>query len=127
MLRVAALTGGSRVPSARFRIGQYVESLKREGIELHHFPARFGSYPPPARWARPLWLVGTVAQRLPAIVQSHCYHLTILQRELVSSLTTLEEFTGRPRVLDVDDALWLLGNGRFIDRIAAMCDAVVCG
>lgn len=115
------------MPSARFRIGQYVDSLKRDGIELHHFPARFGSYPPSATWVRPVWLIGTMAQRLPAIVRSHSFDVTILQRELVSTLATLEEFTGHPRVLDVDDALWLLGNGRFIDRIAARCDAVLCG
>ena len=41
--------------------------------------------------------------------------------------TGLESWTGRPRVFDVDDALWLRGVPGFSDRIARDCDGVLAG
>lgn len=127
MMRVAALTGGRRVPSARFRVAQYVAPLAALGVELREFPAALGSYPPRTSWARPAWLAGTLLDRIPAVLQSHRFDVTLIQRELVSTLRTFESLTGRPRVLDIDDAVWLLRDGKFIDRIAARCDLVLCG
>ena len=127
MLRVAAFTGGRRVPSARFRVHQHRARLAQYGIELVLFPARLGSYPPVSRALRPLWLGATLAQRMPAVVRSHGFDVTLLQREMVSTLVTLEGFTGRPRVFDVDDALWMLRGGEFAGSIAGRCDTVVCG
>jgi glycosyltransferase involved in cell wall biosynthesis len=127
MMRVAAFTGGRTVPSTRFRVEQLREPLGRRGITVDSFVARFGSYPPPSRLARPAWLAATLADRLPGVLRSRQYDVTLLQRELVSTLETWERFTGRPRVLDVDDALWLYRGGGFIRRIAAGCDAVICG
>jgi glycosyltransferase involved in cell wall biosynthesis len=126
-MRVAAFAGGGTVPSARFRVGQLVAPLRAHGIAMTPCLARFGTYPPRARLARPFWLAATLADRLPDVLRSHRFDVTFLQRELVSTLETWERLTGRPRVLDVDDALWLYRGGRFIRRIAAGCDAVICG
>ncbi len=65
--------------------------------------------------------------RIPDVIRSRAFDVTLLQRELLSTIETLERFTGRPRILDVDDALWVLPRGRFAGAIAARCDRVVAG
>ncbi len=46
---------------------------------------------------------------------------------MMSTLVTLEGFTGTPRFLDVDDAVHLYRGGRTMRRIAQLCDHVICG
>jgi glycosyltransferase involved in cell wall biosynthesis len=47
---------------------------------------------------------------------------------MVSTLLTLERFTRRPRVLDVDDAVWLnRGAEKNFAALARACDGVICG
>ena len=61
-------------------------------------------------------------------MRSHRYDLTLLQRELISTLSSLEIFTKRPRVFDVDDAVWLNRGGRTgFKTIVQRCDGVICG
>lgn len=126
-LRVAALTGGGNVPSARFRVHQHRDLLAGHGVELDLYVSRFGMYPPVNRMLRPPWLVATLADRVPDVLRSRTYDVTLLQRELVSTLATLESWTGRPRVLDIDDALWIHRGGGYIRRIARSCDRLICG
>jgi len=127
-LRVAAFTGGETVPAPRFRVRQYIPFLKAYGIEMKEFCARWGSWPPEGQFRRPFWLLGTVADWVPPVLKSHRYDLTLLQREMVSTLTTLEPLTKRPRVFDVDDAVWLNRGGRTgFATILKMCDGVICG
>jgi glycosyltransferase involved in cell wall biosynthesis len=127
MLRVAAYTGGVNVASARFRVRQYIPLLPELGVEMREFPARFGSFPPENRWLRPVWGLATVAERFGSAFHSHDADLTLLQREMVSTLATAERFTKAPRVLDVDDAIWLSRNGQSAIAIARMCHTVICG
>lgn len=127
MIRVAAFTGGVSVPSARFRVRQYVPALRRLGVRVDEFPARFGSYPPQNKNARPMWAVATLAQRIPGIIRSHAYDVTFLQREMLSTFMTLEPLTAPPRILDVDDAIWLRRGGRFAANIARKSELVICG
>ncbi len=127
MIRVCALTAGAHVPSARFRVGQFEGRLESFGVSIVHKPARVRAYPPSGVWRRPGWLVSSVAARIPDVVATHAYDVTLLQRELVSTMGTLERWTGRPRVLDVDDAIWLHGRFGFVPRLARACDAVICG
>lgn len=125
--RVLALTQGIAVPSARFRVRQLVPHLAEHGVTLDERPARFGAYPPRSRAARPLWLAATLAERLSAVVESRGADVVLLQRELVSTLASLEPLAGHPRVLDVDDAIWLHRGGAAARALARGCDAVVCG
>ena len=127
MIRIAAFTGGLSVPSARFRVRQYIPALRREGIEVEEFASGFGQYPPRVRWVRPLWALATLAERLPAVVMSHRYDAVLLQREIMSSFVTLEPLTTRPRILDVDDAIFLHRGGGFARRLAELSDKVICG
>ena len=116
MIRIAAFTGGLSVPSARFRVRQYLPALRREGIEVTEFDSGFGQYPPQVRWARPFWALATLAERLPDVVMSHRYDAVLLQREIMSSFVTLEPLTTRPRILDVDDAIFLQRGGGFAKK-----------
>ena len=106
IINLAALTGGINVPSARFRVRQYIPFLRQQGIRVKEFYSIFGSYPPVrAKYIRPLWALATLAQRVPHLSETHGFHITLLQRELLSKFMTLERFTKRPRILDVDDAI----------------------
>jgi len=53
--------------------------------------------------------------------------MTLLGRELVSTLSTLEGLTRSPRVLDVDDAIWLTQRCGSIEKLASRIDAVMAG
>jgi glycosyltransferase involved in cell wall biosynthesis len=126
-LKVAGLTGDRHSPGARFRVGQFVEPLRALGVDLQWRPAPVSSYPPRSRVLRPLWLPVSTAARLPSVASTWAADVTLLQRELLSTLATLEGLTRRPRVLDVDDAIWLRRGGGFAARIARGCDLVIAG
>src|SRR3982750_2672724 len=101
MLRVTAFTGGTMVPSARFRVRQYVPELRRLGVELRESPARFGSYPPATRALRPGWGLLSLAERFGSALRSRDAEVTFLQREMLSTFATVERFTRGPRGRDV--------------------------
>jgi glycosyltransferase involved in cell wall biosynthesis len=125
--KVIAFTGGRAVPSARFRVRQYVTGLRGHGIDLAEHTSACGNYPPASKLLRPLWAVAALAERMPAVLRSLQFDLSLFQREMLSTLVTWEPFTKRPRVLDVDDAIWTLRGGRAARRLAGLCDALVCG
>jgi glycosyltransferase involved in cell wall biosynthesis len=124
-LRVAAFTSGANVPGARFRVRQYIPALARADIAVsEHWPG-LGAFPPQARWLRPVWLAGTLMQRLPQLTMGWRADVTWLYREMVSTLVTFEGFTRRPRLLDVDDAVHLFRDGRTARRLAGLVDLVL--
>src|SRR5438552_12916973 len=127
MLHVAAFTGGRQVPSARLRIRQYAPLLECHDIVLHEYRSPLGTYPPKGHTLRVPWGVGSLAARIPQIVQSHQCDVTVLQREMLSTFVTLESLTRRPRIFDIDDAIWIYRGGHFARRLAALSDGVICG
>lgn len=126
-LVVAAFTGGVDVPGARFRVRQYVAPLRAAGIEVVEFPSRAGAYPPSERGRRPGWAVRNLATRLADLRRARGAGATLFQREFLATTVSLEGLTPRPRVLDVDDAIWLYGGEAFARRLAGLCDVVACG
>jgi glycosyltransferase involved in cell wall biosynthesis len=127
-MRVAAFTGGPAVPSGRFRVRQFIAPLATLDIavtEMGHGGG--GSYPPARRWQRPIWAATRLAALAPQVAASRRYDAVLLQREMLSSLTTLEGFTGRPRLFDVDDSIHLLRGGGFARKIASQCDRIIAG
>lgn len=126
-LSVVAFTGGRDVPSARFRVRQFVPALHALQVCLTEIPARHGTYPPVERLRRPAWVLRTLASRLRDLARAPRAALTLLQREMLSTQVTLEPLTRRPRVLDVDDAIWVYGGEAFARRLARLCDLVLCG
>jgi glycosyltransferase involved in cell wall biosynthesis len=127
MLKVIAYTGGnagSRVP----RVKQYIPHLALKGVELTECPSRAGVYPPDRGfWKRVRWGLWNLAEHVPATARSYDYDVTLLQREMLSTFVTFEPFTKRPRVLDVDDAIWIHRGGGFARRLARATDHVICG
>ena len=126
-LRVAAFTGGGTLPSARFRVRQYIAPLATYGVMVHEAWPGLGAYPPRNRVLRPAWLIGTLAQRLPQLAAGLRADVVLLQRELVSTLATVEGLTRRPRVVDIDDSMHLHRGGRAARRLAALADLVIVG
>jgi glycosyltransferase involved in cell wall biosynthesis len=126
---VAAFTPGRKAGSARFRVRQLVPALAREGVAVTEYAARFENYPPRARLWRPAWAAATLASRLADLARAAASdsRVTWLQREFVSTLPTIEFLTARPRVLDVDDAIWEYGGGRVARTLARGSAAVIAG
>ncbi len=127
MLKVIAYTGGHNSPSGVFRVQQYIDRLKETGIELRECRSWAGTHPPRRKWVRPFWGISNLAERFPDTVRSLAYDVTFFQREMLSTFLTWEPFTRRPRVLDIDDAIWVHRGGGFIRRLAGLCDHVICG
>lgn len=126
-LRVAAFTGGAALASARLRVRQYIAPLAGLGIAVQESWPSLGAFPPRRRSLRPAWLVGTLAQRLPPIAAGWRADITLLQREMVSTLPTLEGWTRRPRLVDIDDAMHLHRGGVAARRLARLAELVVVG
>ena len=126
-LQVAAFTAGATAPGARFRVRQHIGLLATCRIAVtEHWPG-LGAYPPANRLIRPAWLIGTLAQRLPQLIAASRTDVTLLQRELVATLPTLEGLTRRPRLVDIDDAVHLFRGGIAARHLARLADLVVVG
>jgi glycosyltransferase involved in cell wall biosynthesis len=125
--RIAAITGGRLVPSRRFRIDALVPHLRKLGIQMDELCPRVSSYPPARTIYRPAWLLAALAERLTYVPKSRGYDAVVLQRELISTLATIERLLPGPRIFDVDDAIFLYRDGKAAKRIAANCALVVCG
>jgi glycosyltransferase involved in cell wall biosynthesis len=128
MLRVLAFSGGPNNGSRIPRVQQYIPYLRVQGIDITENNSRAGLFPPdPGLGSRMVWAFRNLVEHLPATVLSYRYDLTLLQREMLSTFVTFEPFTKHPRVLDVDDAIWVHRGGGFARRLAATCDHVICG
>ncbi len=129
VVKVVAFTGSKTVSSRRFRLFQYISYLKAKNLDIKEHYSYFGSWPPKNLFYRPLWLILTILDRIIPVIQTYSADITFFQREMVSTLLTLERFTKRPRILDVDDAIWLQGERAFNNfiNLVKICDGVICG
>jgi glycosyltransferase involved in cell wall biosynthesis len=128
MLKVIAYTGGHNAPARVPRVLQYIPHLRLQDIEMTESPSRAGLYPPERGFVkRAGWGMRNLAEHLSTVRQSYQYDVTLLQREMLSTFITFEPLTKRPRVLDVDDAIWVYRGGGFACRLARCCDHVICG
>lgn len=126
-IQVTAFTQGIHVPSARFRIRQYIPELAEAGVELTECAARYGSYPPGPGLGRLPWLAKAIVERSLAALRANGKDLVIFQREMVSTLFLPERFCKVPAVLDIDDAVWLTQRFASVDGLAARSRLVICG
>lgn len=121
-IQIAALTGGLNTPSTRFRIRQYIQPLYNCGIEVaEHIP----------RWGESCGLPSPfkMVSRIPGLIRSRQADLVWISRDLVQGYPTFERLVRRPRILDVDDAIWLSRPfGKYGQPwIARGMDAVIAG
>ena len=126
-LRIAAITGGINVPSRRFRISELVPYLAELEINCTEICPHVSKYPPANRLLRIPWFAAAITERLSFPLRSLGFDAVILQREMISTIASLEPLIPAPRVLDVDDAIYLHRGGRPARRIADLCQLVVCG
>lgn len=121
MVKVAALTSSKRDPSTRFRVRQFIEPLRRLGVEVsEHYPL-ISKYK-----IEPLPLAGMLL-RAPGILAARRSDVTWMGRELISGQATLANFAGTKRLFDVDDAIWLIYKSSFSEEIAKRCCGVIAG
>lgn len=126
-IRVIAITGGNNVPSRRYRIAALAPFLAKKGVELTELCPVISKYPPSSRLLRLPWFIAVLLERITFIFRSRGYDAVILQREMISTLPTLERLLPKPRVLDVDDAIYLHRKGLAAKYIARSCSLVICG
>jgi len=121
-ITLAALTTGFNRPSSRFRIRQYITRLAKHGVNVREyipFIEKTQYLPGPLKAIR----------HIRGLFRSRNADLVWLSRSFVKGYETFERFLKRPRILDVDDAVWL-GRplGRFaVPDIARSMDAVIAG
>ena len=140
MIKVVAITSGRDVPSARFRVRQYIAPLLEKGIRVRERMPAIEKYAPPPPFlafsgrsgrvlGRTIWMCAKVLTRVPGTVGSWKGGITWLQREMHPGLLTLEPLLKHPLVFDVDDAVWLTPPfGRPAMRtIGRMADLVLAG
>jgi len=138
MIKVAALTSGKNVPSARFRVRQHISSLNSYNVDVKEFIPAINknkglSYCPKNIILRNLMLlpfqVSKIITRLPGVLGSWKSDVTWLQRELLPKYLTLEPLLKSPLVFDVDDAIWLNSDeqARLVKSIARRSSVILAG
>lgn len=125
--KLIGLTQGLNVPSRRFRWEQYIEHFQKAEFDVYESIGYFGAYPPIQRPLRAPWLAMNLLQNITRILKSNKYDLIFLQRNLISSLYTVEPLIKKPFVFDVDDAIFLGSRGANANKIAGNASITVCG
>jgi glycosyltransferase involved in cell wall biosynthesis len=138
-MRLLALTRGVNLPSSRFRVRQHIPALAAAGIEVTDAPPRvdpsllmFGlDKRIRQRYLLPLaamQLGANVVARLPDLAATARHDATWIQRTVVPGFDALVRLVRGPRILDVDDAIWLEGlGGRWVPYLASHVDAIIAG
>jgi glycosyltransferase involved in cell wall biosynthesis len=126
-MSIAAITGGLFVPSRRFRIEALLPYLAEQKIKVKEFCPYWSTYPPDKKWQRPAWFFAALIERFSYIARARGFDAVILQRELISTISTIERLIPGPRILDVDDAIFVHRGGRTARYAAQSSIGVVCG
>ncbi len=71
--------------------------------------------------------LAALGARVPDVIRGYRHDISLLQREMLSTIITLEPLLKRPVVLDVDDAIFLRRGGKAARRLASLADHVICG
>lgn len=149
MIKVAALTSGQLVPSARFRVRQHIQQLADLGVEVHEYIPKIDKnkfipqFAQGIKYQKPIRAMmfgAKLFSRGPGILGSWSSQVTWVQRELIPGRCTLEPLLKKPLVFDVDDAIWLASASDYssqrayasrvlssIQSIAKCADIIIAG
>jgi glycosyltransferase involved in cell wall biosynthesis len=130
---LAALTPGINVPSARFRIRQYIPKLEATGIKVREFPARLdytSNIPglPGKIDSKPIkaaWYAYRLVSRIPDIIQCNRFEAVWLNR-VTANPFYIEKLIRKPLIYDVDDAIWI-NNEKLIAKIGKKAEIIFAG
>src|SRR6185436_17408477 len=137
-MRVAALTSGHNVPSARFRVRQHILPLREKKIFVKEFAPLDDKYsPPPQDFFTQMrekekdpyleWKKIKKRRRLPSVIFSYFFDVAWLERILIPEMLSYELKIKKPFVFDLDDAIWL-GEGKgFTSEIVKKSSMVFAG
>jgi len=125
MLKILGIGQGKFIPSYRYRLKEVVNDFYKQNVHLSLFETDISSYPPKNKVYRLYWIIRVLINRLPLIISQYNYDIIILQREMISTLYTIERFLKIPYIMDVDDAIHLNQKKYSIDKIAKKASAVV--
>lgn len=138
-MKILAVTSGLNTPSARFRVRQNIPELSRLGHQVSE------SYPALNQQARLPGILKNVrkrylfpvtacqvalntALRMPAVISSFKADVLWIERSFIPGFEYPIAVAKRPRVLDVDDAIWLEGlAGRNSAWLMRQMDGAVVG
>jgi len=126
-ITIRAFTQGVNIPSTRFRLSQLVPLLAKKGIDIDESHAYKSAYPPKGTIKRIIWIFQELISRARSVFFQGEVDIYIFQREMISTMYTFERFIQKPKILDVDDAVWLRKDGVAINKIASSVDIIVCG
>jgi len=124
-LKIFGLGRGKFIPSTKFRLIELKDDFKEQCIDIDLYIPQVSSYPPKKKLYRLWWGLRALFDRLPILFKQKDYDIVILQREMISTLYTLERFISKPFIFDVDDAIHLHQRFGSIDKIAMKASAIV--
>lgn len=124
-LKVLGIGQGSFIPSYRYRLKETKQAFENIHIDLELFESNIDSYPPANKSARIIWLIKVAVSRIPILFQQNKYDIMILQREMISTLYSLERFFIKPFIFDIDDAVHLHQKFHSVDKLAKKANAIV--
>jgi glycosyltransferase involved in cell wall biosynthesis len=123
-IQIAAFTNGLQSPSARFRVRQHVSALAGLGVVMTEFPSRWrGRH----GISSVLNAALSLTHRVRDLARARRFNGSLLQRWMLSRFPTLEFAACRPRILDVDDAIWLDSGLPPARWLAGKCAGIICG
>ena len=126
-MKIKCFSQGRNVPSSRFRLENYISPIKKRGIDLEILYPYQSSYPPNNVYKKPTWFLNEIFYRLKQIKNLDKNDKLIVQRELISTIPSLELFLKSPYIFDVDDAIFMHRKGIAANLIAKNAVHVICG
>ncbi|MGN6648242.1 MAG: glycosyltransferase family 4 protein [Cytophaga sp.] len=137
-MKICALTSGITIPSAQYRVRQYIPYLQNKGVLVTEKKPLWNKFDVPSEPYRKVlklihsdnprtWNRLKLLDRYRAVLASNFYSITWIQKVLIPYHFTLELKSSRPIVFDLDDAIWLDEGAGFTDKIVTGADCVFAG
>ena len=140
MLRIAALTSGYNIPSARFRIRQHIPFLKKHGVYVTEYKTYNNKYNLIEKLSKihninftPIVAMRSITRllmRIPGIIGTYKNDITWIERNFLPHFDFLVQLSSNSfRILDVDDSIWIgcFNAERSAKILAKNVDSVIAG